>query len=288
VPILVRPVREQIEHDRVIRQLQSKWRKKFKVDANPGDERSGSIKVGAAELFPDLILTSEGGKKPAAVIEIETSESVNHLEAMSQWANFAKSKIPFYLFVPGSSLDAARRHSADFQIQLTELWTYLILGDQVRFTQISKVSSSYESVTDKFFTDKAEKFERPEPVERVQLAPQSDETAADEVAESRAAPAVTPSPAAAKAEKPAGKGASAPKAGTVPKAPAGAPGAKAPAAAAPAAAALTAAAKAEPVPAPSKGSASKSAAKVGSGSKDTGTATKAGIPAKAPAPAAAA
>ena len=102
MPILVRPVREQIEHDRVIRQLQSKWRKKFKVDANPGDERSGGIKVGAAELFPDLILTSEGGKKPAAVIEIETGESVNHLEAMSQWANFAKSKIPFYLFVPGS------------------------------------------------------------------------------------------------------------------------------------------------------------------------------------------
>ncbi len=128
--------------------------------------------MGAAELFPDLILTSEGGKKPAAVIEIETGESVNHLEAMSQWASFAKSKIPFYLFVPGNSLDAARRLSAEFQIEPTELWTYLVLGDQVRFTQVSKASSSYESVTDKFFTDKAEKFERPEPVERVELAPQ--------------------------------------------------------------------------------------------------------------------
>jgi hypothetical protein len=36
----VRPVREQLEHDRIIRLLEAKYRRKFRqVDMNPGDER---------------------------------------------------------------------------------------------------------------------------------------------------------------------------------------------------------------------------------------------------------
>ena len=61
MPILVRPVREQLEHDRIIRLLEAKWRRKFKVDANPGDERNVGVKVPVGTLFPDLILTEEGG-----------------------------------------------------------------------------------------------------------------------------------------------------------------------------------------------------------------------------------
>src|SRR5205823_5650016 len=34
-PILVRPVREQLEHDRIIRLLHSKWRRKYEAGMNP-------------------------------------------------------------------------------------------------------------------------------------------------------------------------------------------------------------------------------------------------------------
>src|SRR5262245_9016397 len=122
VPILVRPVREQLEHDRIIRQLQAKYRRKFRqVDMNPGDERNGSLKVGTLTLFPDLVLWEDSPKKPYAVVEVETSESVNHLEAMSQWANFANSKSYLYLYVPAASIDAVRRLCTDHDITVTEL-----------------------------------------------------------------------------------------------------------------------------------------------------------------------
>jgi hypothetical protein len=39
-PILVRPVREQLEHDRIIRLLQAKYKRKFDVAINPGTEQT--------------------------------------------------------------------------------------------------------------------------------------------------------------------------------------------------------------------------------------------------------
>ena len=85
MPILVRPVREQIEHDRVIRQLQDKWRRKYQADINPGDERTAVVQAGTVQLYPDVVLTAEGQNKPNAVVEVETGESVNHLEALAEW-----------------------------------------------------------------------------------------------------------------------------------------------------------------------------------------------------------
>jgi hypothetical protein len=141
VPILVRPVREQLEHDRIIRLLQAKYRRKFRVEMNPGDERTGSVKIGPLTLFPDLVLWDDSGRKPYAVVEVETSESVNHLEAMSQWANFVKSKSYLYLYVPAGSVDAARRLVTDHDIELTELTSYVVVGDQIRFATVSKVQT---------------------------------------------------------------------------------------------------------------------------------------------------
>ena len=45
-PILVRPVREQFEHDRVIRLLQVRLRRRYDVAINPGDERNAPIRIG--------------------------------------------------------------------------------------------------------------------------------------------------------------------------------------------------------------------------------------------------
>src|SRR5690606_30776499 len=57
-PILVRPVREQLEHDRVIRLLQAKYKRKFDVAINPGNEQITPVSVGSSPWYPDLVLQS--------------------------------------------------------------------------------------------------------------------------------------------------------------------------------------------------------------------------------------
>lgn len=136
--IYVRPVREQIEHDRVIRHLQAKLKRKYDVTANVGAEQTAaSVKLGLQTVYPDLVLL-EGGKKLAGVIEVETGESVHHLEAMAQWAPFGRLKVPFHLYVPVQSADIAKRLAADLDAHITELWSYHSIGDQIRLTMVQK------------------------------------------------------------------------------------------------------------------------------------------------------
>jgi hypothetical protein len=138
-PILVRPVREQLEHDRVIRLLQAKYKRKFEVAINPGNEQTAPVGPGPSPWYPDLVLlSSERSRKLLGVVEVETSESINHLEAMSQWAAFARLRVAFHLYVPVSGVDSARRLCTDLQIPTTEIWAYHAIGDQIRFTPVQR------------------------------------------------------------------------------------------------------------------------------------------------------
>jgi hypothetical protein len=121
-PIFVRPVREQLEHDRLIRHLQLKYKRKLEVAINVGDEQVAPVKIGALTLFPDLVLTS--GKKLAGLVEVESAESVNNLEAMAQWVHFSKARVPFHLYVPVNVYDAARRLCEANHAAVSEIWTY--------------------------------------------------------------------------------------------------------------------------------------------------------------------
>jgi hypothetical protein len=132
-------VREQLEHDRVIRLLQAKYKRKFDVAINPGNEQTAPVGPVNAPWYPDLVLQSgERTKKLLGVVEVETAESLNNLEAMSQWATFAKLRVPFHLYVPASGVDSARRLCSDLQIQAAEMWAYHSIGEQIRFTLVSR------------------------------------------------------------------------------------------------------------------------------------------------------
>jgi hypothetical protein len=138
-PILVRPVREQLEHDRIIRLLHGKSRRRFEAGMNPGIERNVAVGAGPAAVYPDLVLLStERGRKLQAVVEVETGESVNHLEALAQWAPFSRLRAPFHLYVPSGMVDVARRLSEDNQIHINEIWSYHTVGDEVRFTLVQR------------------------------------------------------------------------------------------------------------------------------------------------------
>lgn len=136
-PILVRPVREQLEHDRIIRQLQAKFRRKYEAGINPGAEQMTPVGTGATVLYPDVVLTSmDRGHKVQVVVEVETGESVNHLEALAEWAHYARTRIPFHLYVPAGMVDVARRLCEDNNIHVSEIWSYHSVGDQMRFTMV--------------------------------------------------------------------------------------------------------------------------------------------------------
>jgi hypothetical protein len=144
-PILVRPVREQLEHDRVIRLLQAKYKRKFEVAINPGNEQTAPVGPAESPWYPDLVLlASERTRKLVGVVEVETSESINHLEAMSQWKTFSSLNVQFHLYVPVSGVDSARRLCADHQIVTTEIWAYHAIGDQIRFTPVQRAPQAVD------------------------------------------------------------------------------------------------------------------------------------------------
>jgi hypothetical protein len=171
-PILVRPVREQLEHDRVIRLLQVKLQKRHEVIANIGDDQSTSIKIGPLQIFPDLVLTTaDRGRKLLGTVEVETSESVNHLEARSQWAHLGRARAPFYLYVPLGSVDIARRLAAENQVHVSELWSFHTIGDQTHFRLVNRTADDTRRSSEPRGIVTIARPEPPKPVVPVPAAP---------------------------------------------------------------------------------------------------------------------
>lgn len=187
----MRPVREQLEHDRVIRLLQAKYKRKFDVAINPGNEHAAPVGTGASAWYPDLVLHStERNRRLVGVVEVETVESINHLEAMSQWAAFARLKAPFHLYVPAAMVDVARRFCTDLQIEVTEIWAYHTIGDQIRFTAIQRAPGADDG------GPAPREVKRPRPAAAAKPAPAARPVAAAKPVRSKpAAEAARPKPA---------------------------------------------------------------------------------------------
>jgi hypothetical protein len=135
----VRPVREQLEHDRIIRLLHGKFRRKYEAGMNPGIEQNMPVGTGPTALYPDLVLLAQDrGHKLQIIVEIETGESVNHLEALAQWAHYGRVRAAFHLYVPAGMVDVARRLTEDNQIHVAEIWSYHVVGDEPRFTLVHR------------------------------------------------------------------------------------------------------------------------------------------------------
>ncbi len=135
----MRPVREQLEHDRVIRLLQTRWRRRYQVGINVGLEQTAPAGPAGSPVYPDLVLWSnERGHRLEGVVEVETAESVNNMEALAEWAPYGRLRASFYLYIPNGSVDNARRLISDNAITVAEIWSYYLVGDQMRFTLVHK------------------------------------------------------------------------------------------------------------------------------------------------------
>ena len=190
-PILTRPVREQLEHDRVIRQLQAKYKRKTDVIINPANEQNQSVTVENLVVFPDLLVFAEGSRRLLITVEVETGESVNPIEARAEWGVYSKLKVPLHLYVPAACVDAARRICSEYQILVSELWSYTTTFDQVRFTLVDK---SPDAPTVKIPS-------KPEPKAKA-AAPSKSKPAPKKAAKAKPAPKAKPKakPAAKKAK----------------------------------------------------------------------------------------
>ena len=188
-PILVRPVREQLEHDRIIRLLQAKFRRRFDVGINPGAEQNVPVGVGPTAAFPDIVLTAlDRGRRVLTVIEVETVESVNNLEALAEWATYGRLRPAFHLYVPTSMMEVAKRLCSDHKVSVAEIHSYHLAGDELRFVPV------YRAPAD------ARKGARPEPRRGTKPA-----------APKKATPAAKPAVRKAAKPKPAKKPARPPK-----------------------------------------------------------------------------
>src|SRR5262249_19717674 len=115
------------------------FKRKHEVGINPGAEQTAPVGAASAAMYPDIVLTStDRGHRLQGVVEVETGESVNHLEALAQWAHYGRLRVPFHLYVPAGIVDVARRLGEDSQIYVSEIWSYHPVGDQVRFTLVHR------------------------------------------------------------------------------------------------------------------------------------------------------
>jgi hypothetical protein len=136
-PILVRPVREQLEHDRIIRLLQAKLRRRFEVGINPGAEQNAPVTTSTSTVYPDVVLISQDrAHKVLTIIEVETVESVNNLEAMAEWVTFGRLRPSFHLYVPTSMMEVAKRLCTDHHVPVAEIHSYHMVGDELRFVPV--------------------------------------------------------------------------------------------------------------------------------------------------------
>lgn len=208
-PILVRPVREQLEHDRVIRLLLLRLKRRHDVVANIGADQTVPVKIGQVQIYPDLVLTTaDKAKKLVGTVEVETGESVNHLEAMAQWAHLGRARAPFHLYVPANCVEIARRLAAENGVNVAELWSFHTIGDQTRFTLVQKAPDSDSAK--KSAEPKAERAAKPSPKstgsptrgEKAGPVKKTSKEASKPAAKTPAKPASKPAPkGAAKAAK---------------------------------------------------------------------------------------
>ncbi|HJR61622.1 MAG TPA: hypothetical protein VJ813_19595 [Vicinamibacterales bacterium] len=134
-------MREQLEHDRVIRLLQVRLKRRVEVAANIGSDQTVPVKIGTVQIYPDLVITTaDKARKLVGTVEVETAESVNHLEAMAQWAHLGRAKAPFHLYVPAGCVDIARRLATENHVNVAELWSFYTIGDQTRFTLVHRAT----------------------------------------------------------------------------------------------------------------------------------------------------
>ena len=92
-------------HDRVIEAAANRLDSvNYDIYKNPGQQKN----AGVGDNYPDIILTKKGERTLQFIIEVETADSVNLIEATNQWKKYSTGiKASFYILVPVHSKNLA-------------------------------------------------------------------------------------------------------------------------------------------------------------------------------------
>ena len=92
-------------HDKVIQVASAQLNKtNHDVFINPGSQKN----VWIGNNYPDIIMTKKGTMSAEFIIEVETAESVNIVEATFQWKKYATEiRASFYVLVPATHKNLA-------------------------------------------------------------------------------------------------------------------------------------------------------------------------------------
>jgi hypothetical protein len=118
-----RSYRFQDIHDRVIQVAADNLQRgrQYTVYTNPGTQHNTRI----GNLYPDIILTPLNSNNVQFVIEVETSDTVNANEALTQWKGYSNLGGTFYLLVPQESKILAQNICRQYGIR-AKFGTYSI------------------------------------------------------------------------------------------------------------------------------------------------------------------
>lgn len=117
-------------HDSVVLQIVPRLNtEKYDVYTNPGQEKNAGI----GDNYPDVVLTEKGDTTVRFIMEVETEDSVNTIEALNQWKKYVKEiNATFYLVVPISMLTRAKNLCQQNGIN-ARFTTYTIQNNTINF-----------------------------------------------------------------------------------------------------------------------------------------------------------
>ena len=130
-----RPQGEQRSHDKAVRDIVAARYAPggdFEAHTNPGQERNFPV---SGILYPDIVLVGRQSRVVEAIAEVETLNSVNYQERL-QWLDFAKTRLPFYLFVPAGSYKNAADIVKRAGIRVEDIIPYSYHNGRIRLGAI--------------------------------------------------------------------------------------------------------------------------------------------------------
>ena len=139
-PILVRPVREQLEHDRVIRLSAGEESAPVRRrESTPAAEQNAAGREAARRsCIPIWCCNRRNAAPPSGRRRGRDGRIGQPSRGARAMGAFRKLRVPFHLYVPAGMVDVARRLCEDSQIRVSEIWSFHSVGDQVRFTLVDR------------------------------------------------------------------------------------------------------------------------------------------------------
>lgn len=131
----------QESHDKVVKLVAESGRytsENYTTYTNPNGPsqwQKSAGKVNDEEQYPDIVGISKTTNNPTIIAEIETETSVTEEESQ-QWKDYAKLGIAFYLYVPNTKVEDAKKLLSSKKITIKGLRGYEVDNGKIKISDI--------------------------------------------------------------------------------------------------------------------------------------------------------